>query len=159
GSQWEFGLFGYVDGTILLNLNGSVQSSAGTVTRSVWHLAIFGVDTTAGKTFLSIDNGTEVLFNFAAAQNHFPANTLRFGTRKIPDTANRATLAYLERYYFWKGQRLDATQRSRLWNGGRGIGYLGRQIQPTFYYVSASGSDSANGTSPSTPWQTITKVN
>lgn len=29
----------------------------------------------------------------------------------------------------------------------------------TTYYVSTSGSDSANGTSTSTPWQTITKVN
>ena len=30
---------------------------------------------------------------------------------------------------------------------------------PTTYYVSASGSDSANGTDPSTPWRSLAKVN
>lgn len=35
----------------------------------------------------------------------------------------------------------------------------GSSTSGTTYYVSTSGSDSNNGTSPSTPWQTITKVN
>ena len=32
-------------------------------------------------------------------------------------------------------------------------------VQATTYYVSPSGNDNNNGTSPSTAWKTITKVN
>lgn len=41
---------------------------------------------------------------------------------------------------------------------GYGIGGHSAQV-PTNYYVSNSGSDSNNGLSPSTPWQTVGKVN
>ncbi len=44
-----------------------------------------------------------------------------------------------------------------------GVGFLGGDAAPsttgTIYYVSSAGSDSNNGLSPSTPWQTITHVN
>src|SRR5262245_58349664 len=36
---------------------------------------------------------------------------------------------------------------------------LSLNVQATNYYVSTSGNDANNGTSPSTPWKTIAKVN
>jgi hypothetical protein len=123
GEQWYF-LF-VVNGTSVPvwrmknNIGGTVDLAWGAgITRQAWHLVVMGYDGTAGKSFLSVDNGA--LIYSAAFVPTGNNNAGNFGFFNA-NSQNNEWAGRNDECGIWNPRALTQANINSLWNGGAGL--------------------------------------
>jgi len=101
------------------NLSASVDLTWGAaITRQAWHLAVMGYDGTAGKSFLSIDNGALIYSGAFTPRGN--SNNGSFGFFNAL-TVNNEWGGRNDECGVWNPRALTQGNINSLWNGGAGL--------------------------------------
>ena len=96
-------------GVTVINTNATFTAT------NVWHFAVGGYDSVAGKFFLSIDNQAKEQSASVAA------NVTTTGTLKIGHGFGNWMEGLVDNVFFYKNKALSAGEISTIYNGGSGL--------------------------------------